>query len=90
MKIDFSQKITGPDGKDTGIHLGQVALNALNAPGERPLTLDQSLRRGNLALLVMKGGECDIVPEDAGLIRELLPAAWTPIVVAQAAKMLEG
>jgi len=90
MKIDFSQKIMGPDGNDAGIHLGQVAVNALNAPGTDPLPLDQSLRRGTLALKVAKGGEHDVLPEDAGLIRELLPKAWAPIVVAQAAKMLEG
>lgn len=90
MKVDFSQKIMGPDGNDAGIHLGQVAVNALNAPEKEPLPFDQSVRRGNLALKVAKGGEHDILPEDAGMIRDLLPRAWAPIVVAQAAKMLEG
>jgi len=90
MKIDFSQKIMGADGNDAGINLGQVAVNALNAPSDTPLSLDQSIRRGNLALKVAKGGTHEILPEDAGMLRELLPRAWAPIVVAQAAEMLKG
>lgn len=90
MKIDFSQKIKGPDGNDAGIHLGQVAVNALNTSEKEPLSLDQSMRRGTLALLVAKGGEHEVLPEDVGMIRTLLPLVWSPIVVAQAAKMLEG
>lgn len=90
MKINFSQKIMGPDGSDSGFTLGQVAVNALNAPEREPLALDQSMRRGILALKVIKGGVHDILPEDAGLIREQLPKAWAPIVVAQAAEMLKG
>jgi len=90
MKIDFSQKITGPDGKELEFHLGAVALNALNAPGKEPLSLDQAMKRGNLALTVADGGEHEITPEDAALIRSLLPTVWAPVVVARAAKMLEG
>jgi hypothetical protein len=90
MKIDFSQKIAGPDGKELDIHLGQVALNALNAPEREPLSLDQAIKRGSLALTVADGGEHEITPEDASLIRSLLPKTWAPVVVARAAKMLEG
>lgn len=90
MKIDFSQKITGPDGMELDFHLGQVALNALNAPEKEPLSLDQAIRRGNLAIAVSDGGEHEVTPEDASLIRSLLPKVWAPVVVARAAKMLDG
>lgn len=90
MKIDFSQKIVGPDNKELDMTLGQCALAALNSTGDEPLTYDQAVKRGNLALLVAEGGEHEIPPEDASLIRSLLPSAWTPIVVARAARMLEG
>ena len=90
MKIDFSQKIVGPDGKELDMHLGQVALAALNAPEKEPMSLDAAIRRGNLALKVAEGGAHEISPEDATLIRSLLPKVWAPVVVARAAKMLEG
>lgn len=90
MKIDFSQKITGPDGEELEFHLGAVALAALNAPEKEPLSLDDAVRRGNLALMVANGGEHEVLPEDAGLIRRLLPKVWAPVVVARAAMMLKG
>lgn len=90
MKIDFSQKITGPDGKELDFHLGQVALNALNAPDKEPLSLDQAVKRGNLAIMVSDGGEHEVTPEEASLIRSLLPRVWAPVIVARAAKMLDG
>jgi len=90
MKINFSQKIIGPDGKELDLHLGQVALNALNAPEKEPLSLDAAIKRGNLGLMVADGGEHDVTPEEASLIRSLLPKIWSPVVVARAAKMLEG
>lgn len=90
MKINFSQKITGPDGTELEFHLGAVALSALNAAGKEPLSLDQAMKRGNLALMVADGGEHEITPEDATLIRSLLPAVWAPVVVARAARMLDG
>lgn len=90
MKIDFSQKIAGPDGKKLDFHLGQVALAALNSPEKDPLGLDVAVKRGNLAIMVADGGEHEITPEDAALIRQLLPKVWSPVVVARAAKILEG
>lgn len=89
MKIDFSQKIIGPDGAELDIHLGQVALQALNSTKEA-LSLDQAVRRGTLALLVANGGEHDVSPEDVTLIRSLLAAVWTPVIVTRAATMLDG
>jgi len=90
MKIDFSQKITAPDGTELEFHLGSVALAALNAPEKEPLPLDQAIRRGTLALMVANGGEHEVAPEDAVLIRSLLPKVWAPVVVARAAKMLDN
>lgn len=89
MKIDFSQKIKGPDGKETDVDLAQVALAALNNTKEA-LSLDQSMKRGNLALKVAGGGEHEVTPEDVTLIRSLLSAVWSPITVARAAAMLDG
>lgn len=90
MKIDFSQKITGPDGTELEFHLGAVALAALNSPEKEPLSLDEAVRRGTLALLVANGGEHEVTPEDAVLIRSLLPRVWAPVIVARAAMMLKG
>ncbi len=89
MKIDFSQKITGPDGGELGPHLGQIALGALNSTKE-PLSLEQSMKRGNLAIKVAEGGEHEVTPEDVALIRSLLATVWNPVVVARAAAMLDG
>jgi hypothetical protein len=65
-------------------------LSALNAPQKEPLSLGQAIKRGNLVLAVADGGEHEITPEDTSLIRSLLPKTWAPVVVARAAKMLEG
>ncbi|MCV0395482.1 MAG: hypothetical protein K5872_22300 [Rhizobiaceae bacterium] len=90
MKIDFSQPIVLPLGEESGLTLGKVALAALNAPSREPLSIVEAMKRGNLAIRVAEGGDHEITPEEATLIRGQLPHAWAPVVVAIAAKMLEG
>ncbi len=67
-----------------------MALAALNSPEKEPLPLDQAIKRGTLALMVANGGEHEVTPEDAVLIRSLLPKVWAPVIVARAAMMLGG
>jgi hypothetical protein len=91
MKVDFSQTFRGVNGD--GLTLGAVASAALNAqaPNQRePLDLATAMKRGDLALRVMEGGEHEISVDDAALVRSLLTLAWAPVIVAQAGKMLEG
>ena len=93
MKIDFSQKFTIPGGKELDLHLGQITLQALNSLPQQqagPLPLNEAVKRGNLAIQVAEGGEHDITPEDAAMIRKNLPNVRSPVVVALAAKALEG
>lgn len=91
MKVDFSQQIVCPGIKTPDLTLGQVALQALNSVDpQAPLQLSEAMLRGALAIKVAEGGEHDLSVEDAAKIRSLLPRVWTPIVVAVAAKMLDG
>ncbi|MEX0408152.1 hypothetical protein ABGN05_21050 [Aquibium sp. LZ166] len=90
MKINFSQTVMAPNGEELDVNLGQISVMALNAPEKEPLGLDESIRRGSLALKVKDGGEIEIKPEDAAMIRKNLPKAWAPFIVAQAAQMLDG
>lgn len=90
MKVDFTAVLKGLDGNDLTFEgqpltLGVAAAMALNTQGEN------SLRRGLLAMKVYSAGpDEEVTPEAAALIRESLPGAWMPIVVAQAHELLEG
>lgn len=99
MKIDFSQTFVEPNGATVKLNegrkdefiltLGRAVLEALNTPSGETLTLDMACKRGNLAMLVGLGGSHDITPEEASLMRAQLPFRWSPIIVAQAAAMLD-
>lgn len=90
MKVDFGQEIIGLDGEairdEAGpLTLGRVAAAALNVPSE-----NHALERGMLAIKVYMGGAADITPEESAMIREALPKAWVPVIVARAHHMLGG
>lgn len=91
MKINLDQTFKHVPEADK-LTLGLVAFQALNAqlPNQRePLPLDESMKRGGLALKVIDGGEVDMSVDDLAMIRRQLPLAWAPIIVAQAAEMLD-
>lgn len=92
MNIDFDQKFSNIG--DAPLTLGTVsvqALNSLHPDQQGRLALEDHVRRGNLALLLAAGGKHDVSVDDLSLIRQQLPiSGFTPIVVAQAARMLEG
>lgn len=98
MRIDFSQKLVGADGKPIlGADgkpfeptLGTIAANALNAPELRePLSYSEAMRRGELGWKVQAGGLLDILDADVKLIRDLLPRVYPSLVVFAASKLLD-
>lgn len=92
MKIDLNQTFKHVDDADK-LTLGLVSFQALNAqsPNQRePLDLDTSMKRGALAIKVVAGGTMELSVDELFMIRHQLPLAWSPIIVAQAAAMLEG
>lgn len=93
MKINFDQTFKGVAGPGAeNLNLASVSFQALNAtpPDARAsLSLDEAWKRGKLAMKIMDGGEHDLSVDDLALIRRQLPLVWTPIIVAQAADMLD-
>lgn len=97
MKIDFSRTledldgapITDSDGK-TPATLGRVSATALlgTFENENP-DGPEKVKRFVLAKKIVKGGNQDIMPEDAALIRSLIAKAYATIIVGQAFEMLE-
>lgn len=84
MKIDFSTPIsvrgvpvTFAGGEKQGT-LGEACNHALNTvPESVRLSLTDMVHRGDLAKELIAGGEQEITPEDAALIRNLLPTSFT-------------
>lgn len=92
MKINFDQIILGLDKKPVNFDgedmtLGFGSAFALNAPEQDPI---QSLKRGMLAVKLYEGGEVEISPEEATLIRSALPKAFAPVIVFRMSEMLGG
>jgi hypothetical protein len=92
MKIDFDQKFINVGENSPTLGFVSVhSLNSLHPDQQGRLPLEDHVRRGNLALTISNGGKIDMSVDDLALIRQQLPlSGFTPIVVAQAAKMLEG
>ena len=87
MKIDFNQTITGLDGavlKDDdaagkpSLTLGAACLKAIRTPLQEDSGLmgEQAFKRLELARKIKQGGEQDIDPEDAVLIRNRAAKVW--------------
>ena len=98
MKIDFSQLITGLDGKalksgdGTDSTLASICVEALllNYPGEERTEKAEKLKRGKLAEKVYNQAEIDVTVEEATLLQTLVGKAYGPIVVLRVDAMLEG
>ena len=86
MKVDFSQVISDLDGnpvKDeeaqgTPLTLGAACLKAIRTPlqEDQGLLGEPAFKRLELARKIKKGGEQEIDPEDAVLIRNRAPKVW--------------
>lgn len=99
MKIDFSQKLIGADGKplmgEKGVPfeptLGDIAAQALNSPEPRePLAYTEAMRRGELGWKVKTGGIHDMLDADVKLIRDLLPRVYPSLIVFAASKLMDA
>jgi hypothetical protein len=82
MRIDFSQPVTVRDvpvqfEKDKSATLGDACRIALNVPPKnKQLGLEETLKRGRLALRISEGGEIEVTPENVAMIRQSLADAF--------------
>ena len=87
MKVDFDQVITDLDGKaqldeeskgSPKLTLGAACLKAIRTPlqEDQGLVGETAFKRLELARTIKKGGEQEIDPEDAVLIRNRAAKVW--------------
>lgn len=95
MKVNLDQLILDLEGKpikdgEKLITLRTGVVLALSTPLEedRNLGADETVKRWKLCVALYVGGEQEITPEDAALIRARLPKVWTVIPAGQAIEML--
>lgn len=97
MKVNFTKAFVGLDGErlmegGKEITLGVITANVLLAenPDEKLEGKDKAMR-GNLAMAAFAAKEpMDMPIEDVALIKEQIGKLATPLIVAQAWKMLDG
>lgn len=97
MLVNFESNLVDFDGKVIPNTSGQpatlqgVSLDALMASyqGEEKLSGEEKMKRFLLAEKIHKG-EFDLAAEEIALLKALIGKAFTPIVVGQAWRMLEG
>jgi hypothetical protein len=97
MKVNFEKVLVDMDGvelKDTKGGTAKVrgcVVDALLATyqDEQNLAGEEKMKRFDLATKIYKG-EDDVVVEDITLIKKLVGKAYTPIVVGQVWRVLEG
>ena len=101
MKANFDAVLLDLDGepiKEAGkkdepaITLKAACLRALCTPLEedRGLTGEQSFKRLELARRINKGGEQEIDPEDAVLLRNRAAKVWIVEIAGQVYELLKG
>jgi hypothetical protein len=97
MLINFESGLTDFDGKVMPNASGQpatlkgIAIDALMASyqGEDKLSGEEKMNRFLLAEKIHKG-EFDLTVEEIAMLKTLIGKAFTPIVVGQAWRILEG
>lgn len=97
MKANLDQAILDLDGRplkdgEKMVTLRTGVVLALSTPLEedRNLSADETVKRWKLCMTLYAGGEQEITPEDAALIRGRLPRVWTVVPAGQAIEMLKG
>lgn len=105
-RIDFTQVITDQDDKpivdclklkddrsgcadEKTLTLGWVSMQALNL-AEQGISYSDSLKRGTLALRVVKAADAELSEEEITLIKTQLAKRYSPLVVARAVPMLNA
>lgn len=100
MKVNFDATMKDLDGKDIPVSdtdgrpitLKLVAIRALTTPirEDENLKGEEAFKRLELARKVNAGGEVELDPADAVLIRDRAPKVWTMVIAGQAYEMLKG
>lgn len=102
MKIDFSAVLKNLDGspllrqsqvadaQPAPMTLAHAACDALILPDQQQQSGDEKAAQFTLAMKIVKGGEVEITPEDAALIKKRIGAAFGPLVVGRAYELLNG
>lgn len=98
MKLDFNAILVGLDGKPmlgkdkTEATLKEVAVEALMAVTEndRGASGEDKFKNYELAAKVYAGGEIEITPEQAALLKRRIGECYGPVVVGPAYKLLNG
>lgn len=98
MKIDFNIELKNMDGEvlrdgDKVLTLGAASINALMStyPDEKNVSGEDKLKRYDLSLRIKNSDiSSDYKSEEITLIKKLIGKAFTPLVVGQAYKILEG
>jgi len=99
---DFSRALKGLDGKPIkaqgkDVTLGSVSADALLAPEQQANPREpapkipgtEKVKRYELAKKVYKGGKVDVKAEDIALLKKVIAANYSALVVGQAWAMLE-
>ena len=100
MQVDFSKEFKQFDGKviqespdkPDAFTLRTASINGLMFKGEQEkLSGEEQMKRFDLSTLIYASTEpLDIASEQIVLIKEQIAKIYTPIIVGQAWKMLEG
>lgn len=98
MKIDLDKVLVDFEGdpiktdKDEPWTLKKLVVSALSASLEedRNMSPDKAVARYALALRLHKGGEQELMPEEASEIRARLPKCYAIMLSGQAIEMLKG
>lgn len=97
MKINFDTTLIHLDGtklkvKDADMSLKFAATEALMqiAESDRTASGEAKYKRYELAVKVNAGGEVEITPEEAALLKQRIGEIFGPAVVGPAYKLLNG
>jgi hypothetical protein len=100
MKINFDSELKALDGaalqtggnesKPFTLKLAAVEALMRDTDQDAKQSGEQKLKRFDLAERIFKGGEIEITPEEAALIKERIGKGFTPAVVGPAFRLLNG
>lgn len=87
--VQVAEGATCPDG--SAATLGRVVRAALYAqfPDEQNLSLDDKLKRGDLAQAITGAGDIKLKAEDIALIKKVVGKAYGPLIVWAAVRELD-
>lgn len=100
MKVNLDQIILDAAGRDAVLpgvngepetaYLGRVCAMAMFAqlPGDEKLQGLEKAHIGDLGLQFYAGGEINLSPEDAVIVRQRVGAAFSPLIVARVYKAI--